>query len=72
MIIVELIHMLKKKNKLVLISSHIFETLDKVCDKIYLLENNHIEAEYASHEFQTLSDKLKSYVIDHEIKELDL
>ena len=72
MIIVELIHMLKKKNKLVLISSHIFETLDKVCDKIYLLEHNHIEAEYAPHEFEQLNNKLKSYVIDKQIKDLDL
>ena len=71
-IITELIHLLKEKGKLVLISSHIFETLNKVCDRIYLLKDKHIEAEYLPHQFSSLENKLKSYVVSAELKDLDL
>ena len=57
MIITEIIQLLKEKNKLVLIASHIFETLDKVCDKIYLLKDKHIESTYLPESFSTLESK---------------
>ena len=71
-IITELIHLLKEKGKLVLISSHIFETLDKVCDRIFLLNNKQIESTYSPDQFSNLESKLKSFVIDTDFNDLDL
>lgn len=42
----DIIKNLKSKNKLILISSHILEELESICDKVYILYNGKISYEY--------------------------
>ena len=44
-IITEIIHKLKELGKTIIISSHIFSTLNDTCDEIMILENNSISKE---------------------------
>lgn len=71
MVIIEIIKTLKEKGKLILIASHIFETLDKLCDKIYLLENHRIANSFEKAEFSILEKKLYSYIVKEDIKAYD-
>lgn len=54
-ILYDIIRQLKSENKVVLISSHIIETLFHTCDKIALLQNGSIEAIYGKEEFSQLN-----------------
>lgn len=50
----DIIRQLKSENKVVIISSHIIETLFHTCDKIALLQNGSIEAIYHKEDFSRL------------------
>lgn len=60
LLISELIHKLKERNKTVLISSHIFSTLKDHCDEIYLLNSGKIEKSVKPADYQSLEDEMKS------------
>ncbi|HBX51202.1 MAG: hypothetical protein A2275_06930 [Bacteroidetes bacterium RIFOXYA12_FULL_35_11] len=45
---------MKQNGKTIIITSHIFESLESVCDKIYRLENKKITGTYAKTEFDIL------------------
>jgi len=62
-IITEIIQKLKSSGKTILISSHIFSTLSKVCDIIFVLENNRISKEVNKENF----DRLEAEIIDSTI-----
>lgn len=51
----DIIRQLKSQNKVVIISSHIIETLFHTCDKIALLQNGSIETIYDKEEFSQLN-----------------
>lgn len=51
----DIIRQLKYQNKVVIISSHIIETLFHTCDKIALLQNGTIETIYNKEEFSELN-----------------
>lgn len=51
----DIIRQLKFENKVVIISSHIIETLFHTCDKIALLQNGSIEAIYHKEDFSRLN-----------------
>ncbi|AZA93572.1 ABC-type Na+ transport system, ATPase component [Chryseobacterium nakagawai] len=51
----DIIRQLKTANKVVVISSHIIETLFHTCDKIALLQNGSVEAIYHKEDFGQLS-----------------
>ncbi|MDN3693659.1 ATP-binding cassette domain-containing protein [Chryseobacterium tructae] len=51
----DIIRQLKSQNKVVIISSHIIETLFHTCDKIALLQNGNIETIYNKEEFSQLN-----------------
>lgn len=54
-ILYDIIRQLKSENKLVVISSHIIETLFHTCDKIALLQEGKIEKIYEKEEFSQLN-----------------
>lgn len=54
-ILYDIITQLKSENKIVIISSHIIETLFHTCDKIAFLQNGTIEKIYSKEEFSELS-----------------
>lgn len=58
MLITELISLLQKKGKTILISSHIFSTLADTCTSISILKNGQITSTVDKSGFQKLGDKL--------------
>lgn len=54
-ILYDIIRQLKSENKIVMISSHIIETLFHTCDKIAVLQNGKIEKIYGREDFDQLS-----------------
>lgn len=54
-ILYDIIRQLKSENKIVMISSHIIETLFHTCDKIAVLQNGKIEKIYGKEDFDQLS-----------------
>ncbi len=54
-----ILFLLKDKNKILLITSHIMETLTSICDQIHYLNDGKIEASFKETEFDQLEDLLK-------------
>ena len=54
-ILYDIIRQLKSENKIVIVSSHIIETLFHTCDKIAFLQNGNIEKIYEKEEFSQLN-----------------
>jgi ABC-2 type transport system ATP-binding protein len=69
-IIVDLIQELKRKNKIVLIASHIFSTLSETCDEIWLIKDTKIENRVTKEKFTELENEMKSFIINDQIKKL--
>jgi len=59
----EIIEELKKKNKYVLIASHIFSTLMELCDDILVLTDGVIQKKVEQEEFSALNKELKAQFI---------
>lgn len=53
-ILYDIIRNLKSENKIVIVSSHIIETLFHTCDKIAILQNGQIEKIYEKFEYEQL------------------
>ena len=71
-IITELIHKLKEMGKTILISSHIFSTLNDTCDEIFLLKNGTINKSVLKNEFSLLESEMKEFAIGNKIEKLNL
>jgi ABC-2 type transport system ATP-binding protein len=71
-IITEIIHKLKKLGKTVIISSHIFSTLNDTCDAIYLLKDGKLIKKVMKEEFEELENEIKDFSIGNQIDKLDL
>jgi ABC-2 type transport system ATP-binding protein len=72
LIIADIIHELKKKNKTVLISSHIFSTLRDTCDVIYHLKNGEIVKEVFKQDFDSLEMEMREVSVAGKIEKLGL
>lgn len=72
MIISELIQRLKNKDKTILISSHIFSTLNANCDVIHLLQGGKIVKSATQNQFEELENEMKHFVLGNNINNLDL
>lgn len=72
LIIIEIIKRLKKIGKTVIISSHIFDTLAKTCDEIYLMKKGKIAKRVKQIEFNDLEEELKEFTIGNRIDKLEL
>lgn len=71
-VITEIIHTLKKLDKIVLISSHIFSTLKDTCDQIYQLHNGELVKSVAKEQFGELENEMKTSSIADKIDKLEL
>jgi ABC-2 type transport system ATP-binding protein len=71
-ILSEIISELKELNKIVLISSHIFSTLNELCDEIHCLNKGEQLKTFQKSEFKILEQEMKASSIGNRIKKLDL
>lgn len=71
-VITEIIHALKTLDKTILISSHIFSTLNDTCDNIYLLKSGKIDQIIAKQDFAKLESEMKKDMIGKKIDSLGL
>ena len=71
-IITEIIHKLKEMGKSIIISSHIFSTLNDTCDEILLLKNGKIIKRVLKEEFSNLESEMKAFTIGNKIEKLNL
>jgi ABC-2 type transport system ATP-binding protein len=72
MIITAIIQQLKTLGKTVLISSHIFSTLNDTCDEILLLREGAFVKRVARGDFQELDEEMKSFALGDRIERLGL
>ncbi len=71
-IIVALIKELKKKNKTIIISSHILSTLSENCDKIFLIDDGQIIKSYNPDTFFELEHGMNNSSISDKIRKLNI
>jgi len=71
-LITEIIQKLKSLNKIVIISSHIFSTLNDTCDEIILLKNGTIDQHVQKENFPQLEAEMKEFMIGDKIERLGL
>lgn len=69
-VITEIIHKLKKAEKTVLISSHIFSTLSDTCDEILLLQGGKIIRTVFKKDFENLENEMKQFSIGNKLDRL--
>lgn len=72
MLITEIIKELKALNKTILISSHIFSTLNETCDRIILLSKGKIIKNVEKEEYATLELSMKQNSIGEIIKRIEI
>ncbi len=72
LMITEIIHKLKEMGKIIIISSHIFSTLNDTCDEIFLLKSGTIIKHVLKNEFSQLESEMKDFTIGIKIKKLNL
>ncbi|MBW7868826.1 MAG: ATP-binding cassette domain-containing protein [Brumimicrobium sp.] len=72
LIITELILELKRLNKTVIISSHIFSTLNETCDEIHLLKTGELIKTVQKEEFKELEEEMKRISIGDKLKAIQL
>ncbi len=71
-LISEIIKKLRELGKIVIISSHIFSTLEDVCDEICLLDEGKISNKYEKENFKDLSAKMQSEISQVLMDDIDL
>jgi ABC-2 type transport system ATP-binding protein len=71
-IITEIIHRFKAMGKTVIISSHIFSTLNDTCDEIHLLKDGVFTKRVFKNEFGQLEQEMKEITIGNKIERLGL
>jgi ABC-2 type transport system ATP-binding protein len=71
-LITEIINKLKEIGKTILISSHIFSTLNDTCDEIFLLKNGNIIKRVMKNDFNILENEMKEFSIENKIEKLNL
>ncbi|MFM9952143.1 MAG: ATP-binding cassette domain-containing protein [Saprospiraceae bacterium] len=71
-IITEIIHQLKALNKTIVISSHIFSTLNDTCDEIHLLKHGQLVKTVMKSDFGLLEQEMKDFSIGNRVERLGL
>ncbi len=61
-IVTHLLNKLRKPDRTILITSHIFETLTHCCDRIHYLEKGIIKKSYSKEEFDRLGNELRDTI----------
>ena len=68
MLITAIIERLKAAQKTILISSHIFSTLNDTCDQIYVLRGGEIAQKVEKQDFQQLDEEMRQFVLGDKIE----
>jgi len=68
----EILHKLKELNKIIILSSHIFSTLQETCDYLHYLKNGSIEKSVDKLQFGTIEKEMKASSISSRIGMLNL
>jgi ABC-2 type transport system ATP-binding protein len=71
-LITEIIHQLRLMDKTIIISSHIFSTLNDTCDEIHLLRDGVFIKKVIKEEFGQLEQEMKEITIGNKIEKLGL
>lgn len=71
-IIKELLLKLKELNKIVILSSHIFSTLNEICDKLHYLKNGEIIKSVSKSEFSEIEQDMRGASVGNMIDKLEL
>jgi ABC-2 type transport system ATP-binding protein len=71
-IILDILRELKKMGKTIIISSHIFSTLNDICDEIHLLKDGQFIRKVFKSEFSELEQEMKDFFIGNRIEKLEL
>lgn len=71
-LITEIIHKLKELNKIVIISSHIFSTLNDTCDEIHLLKSGILSKSVKAKDFSQLEIEMKGMSVGNKIEKLEI
>lgn len=71
-IIVDIIKKLKELGKTIIISSHIFSTLEQTCDEIHLLKNGEFVKKVLKQDFHILEKEMKEFSKINVIEKLEL
>jgi ABC-2 type transport system ATP-binding protein len=71
-VIREVLNKLKKLNKIIIISSHIFSILNETCDKLYHLKSGEIVGSAAPEDFIKIEQEMTKDGIGNRIDRLDL
>ena len=71
-IMIDILKRLKELGKTIIISSHIFSTLNDICDEIHLLKTgSFIKMAYKA-DFSNLEQEMKSFIMGNKIEQLQL
>lgn len=71
-IILDILRELKEIGKTLIISSHIFSTLNDICDEIHLLKNGQFIKKVYKEDFEKLEQEMREIFIGKRIKNLEL
>ena len=69
-IIIDILKKLKGLGKTIIISSHIFSTLNDICDEIHLLKSGSFIQKALKDDFGKLEAEMKSFIIGNKIDQL--
>lgn len=72
LILTEIIRELKALKKIVILSSHIFSTLNDICDEIHLLRKGEALRTVQKSDFKVLEEEMKAFTIGNRIEKLKL
>jgi ABC-2 type transport system ATP-binding protein len=72
LVITEIIHQLKSLGKTVLLSSHIFSTLNETCDEIHLLRNGQFIMQAGKSDFKLIENEMRAGSLGDKLKKLQL
>ncbi|WP_158994822.1 ATP-binding cassette domain-containing protein [Mucilaginibacter sp. L196] len=69
-IIQEIILKLKQLDKIVIMSSHIFSTLNQSCDHLHYLKNGHLKSSVVKGEFEQIEEEMRGDNIGNKLVDL--
>lgn len=72
MMILEILKMWKRQGKTLIISSHIFSTLEETCDEIHLLKEGVFVEKVEKEAFKKLDEKMREVMVGDRLKNLYL
>lgn len=72
MMLLEILKKWKNLGKTIIISSHIFSTLEEICDEIHLMKEGEFVGKYKKQEFKKLDEKMREVMVGDRLSNLQL